>query len=639
MSRQRSPGALALFPSAIKATAASMIGTPPESSVVPPVVVRLVRGLVAGLAVLLLLAAGTLLTADRRYDGRVYPSVMAGGIDLGGKSLEEARALLQNESAARQSQTVTLTYANKTWTPTLAELGIAIDVERTLNGAYDVGREETARTRITNLSSLLRNGRNVPLSVSVDQGVLNAWLDAVDADLGLKPHDAFLRIDGSEVSIEPEVEGTVVDREQATTMVMQGAQALFIPDGELPVTATIAHVRAGDLTEAQSNLAGALSKPIKLAYGDARWTLDPEELSTFIAQNVDPAKMGAEALSVTVDEKQLASWLSEMVAGDVNKDPVNAKVSWSEQEQGPIAVEASQAGAKIKPLTLARAVIESFWNDHKTVEVPVTVIQPDVDGSKLDALGITTRIAVGDSSYVGSNDGRATNIQVGSQLLNGTLIPPHGEFSFNHAIGAIEESKGYVEASVISGERIGRDVGGGICQVSTTVFRAAMRAGVPITEWWPHTYRLGFYEQDGWQPGYDASILQPDGDPFSGGDFKFENPTDSWMLVESYTENERVYVILYGADLGYEVTFTDPWISDPIPPPDDDIEVIDYDLPAGTVEQSELEQSGVEVIIERTVTDKSGEEILHDTWDTVFASRPDVWKVSPDMEGKSPASG
>jgi vancomycin resistance protein YoaR len=270
--------------------------------------------------------------------------------------------------------------------------------------------------------------------------------------------------------------------------------------------------------------------------------------------------------------------------------------------------------------------------------VPVTVLDPEIDSNNLAALGITTKLAVGDSAFVGSNEGRATNIVVGSGLLNGTLIPPHGIFSFNHAIGVIDEDKGYVEAQVIQGERIGRDVGGGICQVSTTVFRAALYAGVPIVEWWPHTYRLGFYELDGWQPGFDASILQPNDDPFSGGDFRFENPTDSWMLVESYTADERVYVIIYGADTGYTISFSDPQITGPVEPTEKAIEITDDALPAGSVEQTELSQPGWEVDFQRTVTDKDGNVVLTDDWDTVFSSRPDVWKVSPDMEGQSPGA-
>ena len=181
---------------------------------------------------------------------------------------------------------------------------------------------------------------------------------------------------------------------------------------------------------------------------------------------------------------------------------------------------------------------------------------------------------------MGSNDGRATNIEVGAKLLNGTLVPPGEDFSFNHAVGVINEERGFVEAQVIQGERIGRDIGGGICQVSTTVYRAALKAGLPITEWWPHRYRLAFYEQDGWLPGYDASILQPEGDPFGGGDFRFTNPTDSWLLVESYTDGARVIVIIYGPDLGYTVDLGSMDISDPIPVTED-LEIVDESLPPG----------------------------------------------------------
>jgi vancomycin resistance protein YoaR len=603
----------------------------------PPAVFRLARGVAAGLALLLLIAAAGLLLAEQRYDGRVYPNVTAGEIALGGMTVEDAQASLAAESTAYGAQTITFTYGDKIWTPTYAELGIAIDVDRTLNEATGVGREQTARDRIGNVAGLLREDYTVPLAVTIDQATLNAWFDAVDADLGLTPHDAFLRIDGAEVSIEPEAEGTVIDRPRTTELVVQGAAGHLIPDGELPAVATVARIRAKDLEAAQANLATALSKPVELTRGKKTWTIEPEQVAQYIVQTVDPEKLGAEALTVTVDEQALATWFNELLKAEVDRDPVNAKVAWNYERQEVFAVEESRNGVRLKPNALAKEVVASFWGDHSSIEIPVTTVRPEVDSDRLDELGITTRLAVGDSAYVGSNDGRATNIEVGVSLLNGTLIPPGGEFSFNHAIGVIEESKGYVEAAVISGERIGRDVGGGICQVSTTVYRAALLAGLPITEWWPHTYRLSFYELDGWLPGYDASILQPDGDPFGGGDFKFVNPTDSWMLVESYTEDERAYVIIYGADTGYKVEFSEPQLSDPIPPPDSDIEVVDPELPEGSVEQSEHEQEGLEVIFDRTVTGKDGEVVLQDTWDTLFASRPDVWKVSPDMEGKSPA--
>lgn len=599
---------------------------------------RAVRSVVLGAAALLLLGALGLLVAQQRYADRVYPSVVAGSVDLGGLSVDDARSAIQANAAQTEKTTVTVRYGDKSWAPTYQDLGISVDVEQTLASAYDVGRGDTARSRITTLAGLLRSDRVVPLVVVVDQNRLNRWLDGVDNDLGIKPHDAYLVFDGDKVSIEPEVQGVVVDRGKMAQIVAAGARTLAIPDTQLPVSNTIPNVRAGDLQALKVQVQAALAKPIKLKYPGKKWTLEPEQISQFLVQNTDPTRQGADAVTVTVDEKALAAWLSDQYAGEINRDPVDATIAWSDTEKGVIATQPSEDGAKLKPLTFARAIIASFWGDHGTVQIPAAVLKPQIDSNNLEALGITSRLAVGDSNYEGSKEDRATNIQVGSSLLNGTVVPPGGEFSFNHAIGEITADKGYVEGGVIDGQRIGRDIGGGICQVSTTVFRAALKAGFEITEWWPHTYRLAFYEQDGWEPGFDASILQPAGDPFGGGDFRFKNPTNSWLLIESYTDGARVYVIIYGEDTGRQVTLSSARIGDPIPAPEEDLEVVDDTLPSGTVEQTEAAQDGVEVSFDYTVKDKDGNVIIDTTFTSPYASRPNVWKVSPDMQGKSPAS-
>jgi vancomycin resistance protein YoaR len=616
---------------------------PPPSTVAPGLRIgargqRLARRAAFGAAVLLLAVAGALTAMRSVYADHIYPGVYVERVALGGSDLGAARAALQQRAAEVEGGTITVSYGGMTWTPTLREVGVTIDVERSLDRAYDVGREVNARDRLLAMGGLLRHDRRLPLVVTFDQNVLNSWLDGVDAQLGRPPHDASLAIDGTEVSIVPEVDGTVVDRAAIQNLVYNAARTLQPVNAPLPVVARIANVRAADLEPARAQVKAMLARPVKATFEDKTWTFDPAALGAFLTQSIDPTKTGAAAFTIGVDEAALSKWLSKQVAADVNRDPVNAEVAWSDDRGELVAMSPSANGYKLKPRTFAESVAASLLGDHATVKVPVVTIKPDVDSNNLGALGITTRLAVGDSNYEGSNEGRATNIQVGSRLLNGTLIPPHGEFSFNHAIGVIDKDKGYVDAPVIDGERIGRDVGGGICQVSTTVFRAALKAGMPITEWWPHTYRLGFYEQDGWAPGFDASILQPEGDPFGGGDFKFENPSDAWMLVESYTQNDRVYVILYGADLGYTVDITNMRVSDPIPPPKDDLEIVDAELPAGTIEQTELAQDGLEVVYDRVVSDRDGTVLLQDTWDTTFASRPNVWKVSPDMKGKSPAS-
>jgi len=596
---------------------------------------RLARrvALVSGLAALALaLVLGVLRTA---YDGRVYPAVHVGGLDLGGLSREEARAALQGRADALEQGTVTFTHAGQSWAPSLRELGARFEVGVSLERAYDLGRESSASDRLRTMSSLARRDQGIPLAMTFDHAVIGGWFDRVDEELGLPPHDAYLNVAAGSVTIVPEVEGTIVDRPVATAAVLDGLRHLRSVAAPLPVVEKVALVRAGDLTPARDRLATALAQPVRVSFGQGSWTLAPSDLGAFVVQRVDPAKRGAEAHSIALDTPKLAAWLDERIAPSVNRDPTDATVGWNE---GLVSVETSQDGLRLRAAELAANVERSLFGDHAPLQLPVDVIRPTVDSNNLGALGVTTPLGRGDSNYDGSKAGRATNVEVGASRMNGTLIPPGGEFSFNNAIGVINEENGFVEAQVIDGERIGKDIGGGICQVSTTVFRAALLAGMPISEWWPHKYRIPFYEYDGWAPGLDASILQPTEDPSTWGDFRFLNPTDSWLLVESWTTGSIVVVNIYGADLGYQVEMEGP-VFGKIIPIDPDLEVVDATLDPGTIDHTEAPQEGGEVIHHRTVYGADGAVLREDQWYTLFYSRGNVWQVSPDMQCQSPAGG
>ena len=470
------------------------------------------------------------------------------------------------------------------------------------------------------------------------QQEFGAWLDKIDKDLSTPAQDAYLKIEDGKVTLVPEIDGTVVDRTQTYAILVSSLQTLEPFTGQLPTATQAATVHAADLEPARDRLVAALAKPIELKYGKWKWSVTAEDMTQFIVPDVETNATGTNTVSVTIDERRLAAYFSALLSDEINRDPVNARVGWDLNKQRLLSIEKSKNGARLKPEKLAKAISASFWGDQKSINIPTTVIKPEIDSSNLGALGVTTRLAVGDSNFDGSDYGRATNVAVGASLLNGTLVPPQGEFSFNHAIGEITADKGYVEAGVVDGERIGKDIGGGICQVSTTVFRAAFYAGLPITEWNPHRYRLGFYEQDGWQPGLDASILQPEANPFGGGDFRFTNPSDSWLLIESYTDDVRVFVIIYGPDLGYTVNVNGPIYDTAEYPPTGDLEFVDQELPPDTIQQTEYELAGMDVSYQRTVYDRNGDLLWDRTFGTHFYPRGNVYKVSPDMKGKSPAA-
>ncbi len=596
---------------------------------------RIASRVVLAVAILGLIAATSLYGFRFKYDDNVYPGVNVSGVSLGGLSEADARSELEAEANRIESTRAYFDYGSQHWAPTLAELGVSVDVDTTLANAMQVGREADGNARLSSSIDTLRQTTTIPLEISVSTDALEAWALDVDDQLGIRPRNASLVVENGATVLTEEANGTVVDLESLQQIVDQSVRSLTAPTAPLPVEDFLPTVYAADLQNAKATLDQALAKSVAVKWDESTWEIPAAEFGSFVSIAVDQDSSGSEAVSIEIDKRGLANYLNDLVSDSVAKEPLNAKVAWNGDSLTIIRPAAD--GIRVLPSSLADNVSSSFLGGHTPVEVPVQVLAAEVNGSNLDSLGITTKLAAGSSNFDGSDDARSTNIMVGANLLNGTLIPPGGEFSFNHSVGIISAETGFVEAQVIDGERIGRDFGGGICQVSTTVFRAAMYAGLPITEWWPHRYRLGFYELDGWDPGMDASILQPEGDPFGGGDFKFVNPSDSWMLVESYVDYPRVYVIIYGPELGYSVDIY-PSAPEILPAKTDAVEVVDWELPAGSIVQSEWAGQGMNVSNYRTVYDSDGNLVREDNWPVFFDARSDVWKVSPDMQGQSPGA-
>lgn len=596
-----------------------------------------IRGLWLGFAGILaigsLAAAVVLLSVRSSHANRIYPNVAVADVALGGLPMNEAATVLSARSDAIEASAVTLTYGDKSWSTTLRDIGVSIDEEAALEKAEAIGREDSAADRLRSTVRTARNGSFVSLPMTFDNARLDRWLDQIDSELGAAPHNAELKIEGANVTILPEVDGAVVDRLAVQELVTDNLQQLGGTTAVLPVTTKVASVRTSDLEPVRQSLANALSQPVQVTFEKSAWTLPASEIAQFVEQSVTTNDQGGTSVSVGLNRDELAAWLDERFSADIEREPVDAEVGWNGEKV--VSVEESVDGVKLNAPKLADAVEQAFFNRSGSVTAPVDVTSPEIDSKNLNALGITTLLGSGQSNYSGSSDGRSTNVAVGAGLLNGTLVPPLGVFSFNNAIGVIDEEKGFVEAQVIDGEKIGKDIGGGICQVSTTVFRAAFLAGLPITEWWPHRFRIGFYELDGWEPGLDASILQPTDDPATWADFKFENPSDSWMLVESWTDGVNVWVNIYGEDLGYDVEVTGPtWgeKSQMLAPQ----EVVDDELDPGTVQLSQAAGIGEELNQYRVVRDRSGNLLWERSFYTKYFPRGDIWKVSPDMKGQAP---
>lgn len=501
----------------------------------------------------LLLAIG-LVVFRLVYADRVYPAVAVGDVSVGGLTMSQAEAKLTERADQLESGTFTFTYKGKVWTPSLSELGVTVMLDESLAEARQMGRGGNATSRLEFVGNILSSDQVVPLQTRVDERVLNTWFDSVDRDIDNLPVNPALKIDGTSVEVVPGSDGVMVDREAATAEVMRALETLEPMSGAIPTYVAHPDFTAKDLAPAEKQVAAALGEPVPVAFEDDSWKLKGEDLGAFVTVDV-VVENGKPTAKLSVDTKGLAAELRERFSDDINRKPVDAVFGW---DDGLVALEPGVYGAALRSDAFAEAVGESFLNGHHEVKIPVVSIAPEIDDTKLDSYGIVELLGSGHSNFAGGAASRDQNIYVATELLNHTLVPPGGTFSFNRAIGEITADKGYEEASVVVAEQVGRDIGGGVCQVSTTVFRAAINSGMPIEEWHPHTYRLSNYERDGWGPGFDASILQYGPNPDEWADFQFENYTDHWILVESYAWDAHVYVDFYGTSDGRTVSI-DAW--------------------------------------------------------------------------------
>jgi vancomycin resistance protein YoaR len=516
---------------------------------------RMLPSVIIALVSVLLAAAIALLIFRAIYSDRIYPAVVVGDVRVGGLTTSEAQAELTARAADLEQGTIAFTYNGMTWTPALADLGATVDVEESIDVAGRLGRGGDASSRLAFTGAILRSDQVVPLRTQVDMAILNAWFDRVDRQIDNPAVNAQIVVEGSSVSISPDATGIVIDRQAATTQILSTLTTLEPMRAELPVMVDLPEITVSDLEQVKSDVQTAIAKPVRIGFENQTWRIESVTLSSYlIVETV--LEGGKPTAKLSIDTERLARDLRTQFVPEVNREPVDARIAWNDERGRIVALEPSETGVTLKATAFAEAVAASYLGDHGTVKIPVVITRPDIDDDNLDALGITELLGSGDSNFAYGVPGRDENVRLAAEYMNGTLVPPGGEFSYNGAIGEITAERGFQDALVVQGEGVGRDVGGGVCQVSTTIFRAALYAGMPITEWYQHTFRLPNYEYDGWAPGFDASILQVGSNPENWADFRFENYTDNWLFVESYIAYPNVYVNIYGTGDGRTVDFS-----------------------------------------------------------------------------------
>lgn len=251
------------------------------------------------------------------------------------------------------------------------------------------------------------------------------------------------------------------------------------------------------------------------------------------------------------------------------------------------------------------------------MDLPVETVKPTITTDRVNSFGIKELIGRGYSEFSGSIPGRIHNVILAASRLNGILIPPGETFSFNDAVGDISAATGYQSAYIIKEGRTVLGDGGGVCQVSSTLFRAALAAGLPIVERRAHAYRVHYYEEGGFKPGLDATVFGPT------VDLKFKNDTPGYILIQTKADARNLTLAfeLYGTHDGRSAQILNHkvWGETPPPPP---LYQDDPTLPPGVVRQVDFAAWGANASFQYRVT--RGNDVLQDT---TFTSNFRPWQA------------
>ncbi|OGD83521.1 hypothetical protein A2572_03970, partial [Candidatus Collierbacteria bacterium RIFOXYD1_FULL_40_9] len=475
------------------------------------------RNLLLTLAGIALIGFSVLVGFFVSLQGRIYQKLSVSNIDISKMTPEEAIIKLKS-SFDNESSNLSVIYDGE-------EIGVIEipqvnrDFKWAVDQAYSVGRSGNffldAKTKV----SLFFSPVNLNLPIAIEGGTLDDIAETLAGKIDTEPvWPTFKKVFGKYVLVEG-VDGLSLNRKD---FIEKTTRELSNPKPS-PVILSVEKIDTKVNTEKTTKAIELLNnwgeKKLLLKYKEYNKFLEEKDISLLLGLNGD--YLNQVYLSSLIDE------IAEKIETEP-KDAVFEFVDGRVKEFKPEVV-----GVLVDRPKLALQIETAIKENIDTVEISVINEEPKIKTGDINNFGIKELIAVGKSSFDHSIPGRVFNVNLAASRINGVIIPPGEEFSFNKAVGEISRQTGYQTAYVISQGKTVLGDGGGVCQVSTTMFRAALDFGFPITERKAHAYRVGYYEQDS-PPGIDATIFSPT------TDFKFLNDTGHHILIQSKVDTKNL---------------------------------------------------------------------------------------------------
>lgn len=558
---------------------------------------------------------------ELRHADHIYPGVDLSvatpngplAIELGGLTPLEAEALIARILTPYPGLDVTLRYGSQEWVITSTDLSIRLDVHATVETAYALGRSGTVWEDLLVQLRLYRRGMVVEPILRYDEGQEAYILARIAREVNLPTREGMLRLEGMDVIAISGQSG----REMDIAASKAALRSRLLRGEDVPVDLIVVEVPPviADVASAATQTQAFLQRSVTLTFQEDvepfEVAITPDFLAGWIAYRSQLDEKGTVHLNAVLDEEKIAIYVAEELAPQVFRQPKDGTFTFDPVAKTLAPRQVSQEGWEVDVAETTRRLVVALHGEEQQVEIAVDRLKPRVATEDAGQMGITELVAQGMTRFKGSSTARVQNIAAAASKFQGIIIPPDDVFSFNRYLGSVTEENGFVEGLIIWGDRTAVGIGGGVCQVSTTVFRAAFFGGFPITERWAHGYVVSWYGE----PGYDATIYEPQ------VDFKFRNDTSAHLLIQTEvdSQNGTLTFSFYGTRPDREIEVVEYTVENirEAPPP---VYQKDSSMQPGEEKQVDWPKKGMDVTVTRVVKE-DGEVLSEDT----FVSRYQPW--------------
>lgn len=539
------------------------------------------------------------------FHDRILPNTTIGTVEVGGLTREKARERVEEQLSQIQKDGIVLDIEGKQEIIQPDAIGLSALPEALVDAAWSRGRGVSLPRQMATLVTSSFLSFTAPAEVHIDRERLEDEIIALSEIIDQPRKDIRFNIVGTKVDIHYDTKpGRILDVTASADLVAMALRNLNAEPVHLVLVDDVPRASRESVTEALRQAERIMGDALVLVDERYRTTIDRVTIGKWIIPSYE-----GDRLIPAVDTRELSRYITQIAEHtDIAPrkptiDVINGKVTSFTPPSTGRALEQGKTVALISDILMARRAGET---PSRELKLPVKPVKPASETIAGIHEGIVEMIGTATTPFTGSPANRQSNIKNGAKFMSGVLLAPGEEFSTLKTLGRIDNTTGYLPELVIKGDRTTPEFGGGLCQVSTTLFRAVLDAGLPVTARRNHSFRISYYEKDGTGafigPGLDASIYEP------SLDFKFKNDTTGSILLYAYVVGDKITFELYGSHDGRTAVLKGPRTLSEVPPGDPIYTETDT-LPRGTTKQVEIPHPGATTVADYTVTYPDGKVV------------------------------